>query len=440
MSTEHDRKKLRESLVSPKAEIRKKAFQDLKKQDKDAAITLLVSALGEQNGDVQADLGKALLGYKDAALPALVRAFADPSWRVRQAASRVIGAMGDSALSRFLELIPSNAEDVDYWMVQTLSLMGGQATEYLIRAFRHPHHKIRLGAVRAAANSSDPRIVPGLLAMLEEPSWPIRKAAYDSLERVQHLNPQAVTASLETASIEAKYWVIKLAALRRDPRLIPVFCTIVEKDPEESKIEAIRALGSIETPEVRKILVGFLSHRTWIIRKTAADTIWEQGLVAAEELIGIMGAGNVDARYWSVKLLGQTNEPKAFTHLLERLQDPDATVRVAACQSLAAIGDKRALAPLMSMMADPSEDVRTNALLALGQIGEKADAHKNRPSVPAHLQPENMYDCPHCGKKVGKAFSFCPFCLGHLKGTCRSCGRTLEKAWKGCPDCGEPHG
>ncbi|MBF0500825.1 MAG: HEAT repeat domain-containing protein [Candidatus Riflebacteria bacterium] len=430
-----EKKKLSVALTSENAEIRKKALSELKKLDKTAAIPILVSALSEKNDDIQADLGKALLAYKDAALPYLVQAFADPSWRLRQAASRIIGAMGDSALTRFLELIPRNADDVDFWMVQTLGLMGGEAVSYLVRAFKHPNHKIRLAAVRSAVNSNHPDIVPPLLAMLEESSWPLRKAAFDSLERLQHLNPQAIIDSLKNASHEAKFWVIRLAGEKRDSRLIPIFCSIIERDPEESKLEAIRALCLIETPETRKILVGFLSHRSWIIRKTAADALWEQGLGAADEVISAVAAPNADARYWSVKLLGQSNEPRAFALLLDRLQDPDSSVRAAACTALGAIGDKRAAAPLMAMMADPAEEVRTGAMLAVGQIGQKED--KAKPSIPAHLLPENQSACPTCGKQVGRNFAFCPFCLGHLKKACPKCGRAIEAGWKGCPDCGK---
>lgn len=421
-------------LTSDKADVRKKALAELKKLGRDEAITMLVDLLGDKNDDVQADLTRALLAYKDAALPPLVRALEDPSWRLRYAASRVIGAMGDSVLSRFLELIPRNTEDVDYWMVQILSLMGGEALHYLIRAFKHQNHKVKVAAVRAAGNVSDPLIVPALLHLLEDEAWPVRKAAYDSLEVVGHLNHKAIVDALSAAPHEAKFWVIKLASEREDPKLAKVFCEIVDRDPEECKIEAIRALGQIDVPEVRKMLVGFLSHKSWIIRKTAAETIFQQGHGISEELLNATRGSNVDARYWSVKLLGQVNEPRTFNLLLERLQDPDSAVRAAACQALGTLGDKRAAAPLMAMMADSAEDVRNGAMLAIGQLGEKDE---RRPSIPTHLRAENQMPCPGCGKSVGRTFTFCPFCLGHLKKACSKCGRAIEPEWKGCPDCGK---
>jgi RNA polymerase subunit RPABC4/transcription elongation factor Spt4 len=49
-----------------------------------------------------------------------------------------------------------------------------------------------------------------------------------------------------------------------------------------------------------------------------------------------------------------------------------------------------------------------------------------------------MVPCVHCGKLVGRNFTFCPFCLGHLRHACRNCGRAIDPKWKGCPDCGTP--
>lgn len=433
-----DLNRLQQALLSEVSEKRKKAIGEIRRLAPDIALPLLIRSLGERNQDVLADLSKAFLSFKDAALPYLVQAMSGDTWPVRKAASLMIGSLGDGSLKKFLELIPQNEEDVDFWMVQTLSIMGGEAIPYLIRAFRHPNEKICLAALRAAGNVADARVVPGLLNLLEDNNWPIRKAAYDSLEKVHHLAPNAVLEALKSAPNEAKYWVIKLVASRGNRELLPVFIDIIGRDPVESKLEAIRAIARIETKDAHRVLIDLLADKTWIIRKTAADAIWEQGLGVSDELLSAVAATNEDTRYWSVKLLGQSNEPKVIPSLLECLHDPAPAVRVAACQALGTLGDKRALAPLMALLADANEDVRTQAVLAISQIGDKDDKTLQQPSIPRHLLAENMTDCPACGKLVGKTFTFCPFCLGHLALTCRKCGRNLEIGWKGCPNCGEP--
>jgi RNA polymerase subunit RPABC4/transcription elongation factor Spt4 len=89
------------------------------------------------------------------------------------------------------------------------------------------------------------------------------------------------------------------------------------------------------------------------------------------------------------------------------------------------------------MLNDESEEVRTAAIIALGQIGDKDSDLANMPSIPTHLSKTNTITCSHCGKSVGKDFTFCPFCLEQLKPTtCRNCGKQLESGWKGCPYCG----
>ena len=91
----------------------------------------------------------------------------------------------------------------------------------------------------------------------------------------------------------------------------------------------------------------------------------------------------------------------------------------------------------MTMLNDESEDVRTAAILSLSQLGER-DEIPAKNALPAHVRKENMSSCPNCGKMVGRNFSFCPFCLEHLRNACRNCGRAIEAGWKGCPDCGAP--
>ena len=435
--TKQDVARIRKDLASEKSEPRKKALSLLKGWSAAEALPLLTELLDCRNDDVLEDLSKAMLNYKDEALPYLVKALCSESWNLRKSASKILARLGANSLKKLMELIPENEEDVDYWMVQTLSNMGGEASQYLVRIFSHPNQRIRLAAVRAAQNVDDPRMVSALLHLLDDSNWPVRKAAYDSLEKVYIFNQQAVIDALDKSSDEARFWIIKLLAMQPNPDQVPKLAQIIESSPMESKLEAIKALAMIETPEAHRILVSYLAHRAWIIRKTAADAIWTQGLGVSEELISAINGANVDARYWSVKLLGQSKEPGIFEEIVKCLQDHHSSVRSAACHALGSLADKRALAPLMAVLNDESEDVRTAAILALSQIGEK-DEILSKPSIPAHLRKENSCACPHCGKLVGRNFTFCPFCLGHLRNACRSCGRVVEAGWKGCPDCGAP--
>lgn len=429
--------KLRRDLASEKAETRKKAIAALKAVPADEALPMLIQLLDRKNDDVLLDITKAILSYKDKALQPLVKALTSENWAVKKSASYVLGKIGGVSLKKLMELIPDNEEDVDYWMVQTLSNMGGEAIQYLVRVFKHPNEKIRLAAIRSAQNVEDPRMVKALIHLLEDSSWPIRKAAYDSLEKIYRVDQQAVAEALQTCSEESRYWIIKLLAQQANPELTHDFAKIVDTEPMESKLEAIKALAMIENPEAHRILVGYLAHKSWIIRKTAADAIWAQGLGVSDELLSAIRGANADARYWSVKILGQSNEPQIMEEIVKCLNDPQASVRTAACNALGTLGDKRALASLMALLNDSSEEVRTAAILSISQIGEK-DEVLAKPSMPAHLRKENTCACPHCGKLVGRSFTFCPFCLGHLRNSCRNCGRAIEVSWKGCPDCGSP--
>lgn len=430
-----DLKIIKKDLLCEKPEIRKKAVATIKSWPAEKSLPLLVEIIERKNDDVFSDLSKVILSYKDKAIPYLVKALTSDNWNTRKSASQVLGKMGDSSLKKLMELIPDNENDVDYWMVQTLSNMGGEATQYLVRVFKHPNESIKLAAIRAACNVKDPRMVNSLLHLLEDKSWPVRKAAYDSLEKIYSLNYEAVVEALHNSSDEARFWIVKLLAQQANPELTATFAQIVDSGPMESKLEAIKALAMIENDAAHRILVSYLAHKSWTIRNTAADAIWAQGLGASNELLNAMRGSNVDARYWSVKLLGQTREPELIEEIIKCLSDSHTSVRVAACTALGAFNDKRALPALMQRLSDESEEVRTAAILAVSQLSEKEDPHL-RPVMPKHLRDENTRPCPHCSKRVGINFSFCPFCLGHLKNVCKSCGRPVEATWKGCPDCG----
>ena len=443
-----DINRLRKELSTDRSELRKAAFEEIKTWDASESLPILVDLLNSKNEDVIDDIASTFQVYKDEALPYLVNALSSEIWTIRRGASVVLAKLGPETFDKIMNMVPENEEDVDYWMVQTLGNMGNVATKYLIKIFKHQNQKVRLAAIRAAQNIEDPVMVEHLLTLLDEQSWPIRKAAFDSLEDIYQCNIEAVVKALDNSSDEARFWIIKLLAQEESPELVNKFQNIIETSPIESKIEAIKALAQIETDEAHKILVGCLANKSWIIRKTAADAIWEQGLGVSEELVSAIRGSNVDARYWSVKLLGQTHEPKVFEEIAKCLQDSQVSVRAAACQALGSLGDKRALSALMNMLNDESEDVRTAAILSLSQIGEKLAAEpsskvavpKINQSVPAHLKPENMIKCQECGKMIGKDFSFCPFCLTSQKTNilCKQCGTQLQRDWKGCPNCGHP--
>lgn len=431
--------RLHREITSEKAEVRKLAINEVRNMASEEALPLLIAALESKNSDVLSDISKALLSFKDMALPYLIKALSGDSWHVRQGASYALGKLGANGLNKLMAMVPENEEDVDYWMVQTLSHMGSDAVQYLIKIFKHPNQKIRIAAIRAAQNIKDPLMVEALLPLLDEQSWPVRKAAYDTLEAIYSCNQQAVSEALDSSSDEARFWIIKLLAQNPSPDMVDKFAHIVSTSPMESKIEAIKALAMIETPEAHRLLVRYLAHKSWVIRKTAADSIWLQGLGASDELISAAKDQNVDARYWSVKLLGQSQEPRVFDEVIKCLQDSQSSVRSASCQALGSLGDKRALAPLMGMLGDESEEVRTAAIIALGQIGDKDMDLAKIPSIPSHLSKANSVVCSRCGKSVGKDFTFCPFCLDQLKPSlCRNCGKKIESGWKGCPYCGTP--
>ena len=145
--TNIEQNRLRREIISEKAELRKVALSEVKNLTPEEALPILISSLESKNNDVLADISKVLLSFKDEALPYLISALGSDSWHVRQGASFALGKLGANSLNKLMAMVPENEEDVDYWMVQTLSHMGSEAVQYLVKVFKHPNQKIKIAAI-----------------------------------------------------------------------------------------------------------------------------------------------------------------------------------------------------------------------------------------------------------------------------------------------------
>jgi membrane protease subunit (stomatin/prohibitin family) len=53
------------------------------------------------------------------------------------------------------------------------------------------------------------------------------------------------------------------------------------------------------------------------------------------------------------------------------------------------------------------------------------------------INTDSGKECPHCHKKIGSDYKFCPYCGKALVKTCPKCGGTVDEKQKFCPECGK---
>jgi beta-lactamase regulating signal transducer with metallopeptidase domain len=94
----------------------------------------------------------------------------------------------------------------------------------------------------------------------------------------------------------------------------------------------------------------------------------QQGTATVEQRIVQLQGDNARARRYAAWALGELEDSRGVSPLIERLDDRDADVRLVAAWALGEIKDHRAIDPLIETLSDGDPIVREMAVLALGEI------------------------------------------------------------------------
>jgi HEAT repeat protein len=227
---------------------------------------------------------------------------------------------------------------------------------FIYELYRDPKFVAETGA--AGVND-----VPALMSGLQEPDWPARLEAAQTLGLIGPAAKEAVPA-LRKALQDSK------PAVR-----IRVAEALTAIDP--SQREAITVLVELlKSPEDR-------------IRKGAADALGNAGIdaeTAVPSLTAALGDPDAKVRWAAADALGRfgPEASAASTALMKALQDSESTVRSAAIDALGSIGPraKAALPVLNPLLQDGDKLVRAAAAAALFRI----DRRKAQATIPIFIQ------------------------------------------------------
>ena len=105
------------------------------------------------------------------------------------------------------------------------------------------------------------------------------------------------------------------------------------RDPEE-KLGWITQLAQSPTEESIEMLLDVLQQESWFLRDQAARVLSTMGEAVVEPLIEYLNSGLWYTRASAVSALGRMGNPRAAAPLVERLKDPNRTVRDAVWEAL----------------------------------------------------------------------------------------------------------
>lgn len=255
-----------------------------------------------ENAESLHDIGKP-------AVPLLIEALDDESWRVRQMSVEALGRIGET-----------------------------EALELLIRRLDDEDERVRGVVPRAlGAIGDDAAVEPLINAMNTDPDSGVRHQATQALGEFRG---ERVVRSLINA-LDAQ-----------DTRVVMEAMSSLAKTGDESAVGPLAQRLNAERA----------------IRLRAAESLGRLGDPRAlEPLVSALDQGNAEMRATVVLALGELGDPRAVEPLAEALKntEEDVAVRTAAAQALGMIGGEEAIEALRAVRPEDNQRVFNAAQRAL---------------------------------------------------------------------------
>ncbi len=305
------------------------------------------------------------------AVPKLGAALHDPDLSVVLSAIMAIAEFRTPLLvDDLLALLGKVDESVDFAVVKAVGMMRAkEAEEILVEHLRSgsPSHRIEyallesLGRIGATSASE---MIRSRYLLSGDPD--LRRLAVETLGNLGDADSiHAVACALKDG-----HWSVRVAALQILGRLggareIPLLLEAVGDDDIMVRKHAILALGEIRSVSTIPILVQQLADME--MSRHAFTSLLRFGHQALPWLHRhMMKSYTVDIRVRLIDLIGKIGDRKSVEPLMELLDDPNPSVRLAAIDSLAFCFDSLLLKRLTSLKKhDADEEVRERADLAL---------------------------------------------------------------------------
>jgi HEAT repeat protein len=195
----------------------------------------------------------------------------------------------------------------------------------------------------------------------------IRSDVIESLVRYGRQVIEPLCLELESGDSDTRRAAIVALARIGDPKSVPALLRVLQ-DPELT-IDAAGALARIGDARAYESLLGLLSHDRAAVRQAAIGALNSLGDRRMAGDIGrLLVHPNPHLRESAVRIAGYFGYPNCGSLLLERVHDRDENVRRAAVETLANLQDERVLPVLLQACRDNSPRIRIAAIQSLGYI------------------------------------------------------------------------
>lgn len=327
-----------------------------------------------------------------------IDALGDRDWTIRRFAAERLAGLGPPVLERLGKVLSTGDENQRYWAVRALVGIGREATPLLLRLLARGAKPMRTHAAVAMGEIGDPAAIPALVEALGDEVWQVRFHAFEGLVAFGEGAFPALSAALEGENEDRSYWAAK-ALGKLGERSRDVLLQALRNGNRRLRFVVAAALGETGDLRVVKVLVGYLSDKSWIVRKRASDALAEIGPIAIPTLMEALAMPEGPATRWLLAALCRMGEkgvkalvlflrkrgeafawnakddltglgPAAEPVFLELIGDPDRDLRFFAATCLGELpSDAKIDEALLRCLADPTWSIRKVAADALAERG-----------------------------------------------------------------------
>lgn len=339
------------------------------------------------------------------AVPVLVTGLSSNDWNVRRSCAYALTEIGERGVEKIAEALKSSNDDVRYWVTRILETIGEPGVPYLVNALRDPNREIRFFSAKALGSSFDPGVAKPLIHALADEVWSVRKAAAESLCKMDNLPIEEVMRFISSDNEDIRYWinhVIKeighkfagriVEAMRRgdselrlfacqaagiiesEPHLVDALISSLRDESEWVRIYAAIALG--KTGDERSIipLIRCFSDRNTEVHRNVVAAFKKLGEKVYVQLIKCIDSEDPDLRKNSALALAEMQDKRGLDHIIMLLEDNDTSVRATAAESLGSFPCAKARAVLAHALGDSEIRVRKAAIKSIAALGTEEDA------------------------------------------------------------------
>lgn len=296
--------------------------------------------------------------------------------RVRRRVADILAGRGARAVPALLAVLELQNAEATKAAAAALGQIGSPAAVPALLSLLDAEPEVAVVAAGALGGIGDQRAFEPLVARLDHPQPAVRHALVAALNSIGHpAMPIRVHALLSDASPRLREAGAKIAGYFGYPDCVERMLALCDDENDAVRRVAVEHLAHLDDPRALAVLTAAVRAGTPGVRAAAARGLAH--VAPYDALPGMIAAfGDPDpwVRYYSARSAGHhriAGTAMALATLASA--DPVPPVRIAAIESLAALGSESVAETLRSLADDPDPTIARAGLAALAELpGETA--------------------------------------------------------------------